>query len=710
MSPLFFKAPDVSQALSRSTVLRTGLLFGPSVLLLVVLRLLQHTLLKTSSTHAIGDILRDSASLPFLLLLVLTFAAVWLCRSRLKPIWQTSGLVLLVTGLFVGTRLVAPPWYTAWLTPQAFQVVRWDLLILLSLALLFLLGSEALRGRLRTLFLGTLHGLIVLLLLLPIFELGTILTMGSPPDGSLLSYTLLHLNELAPVLASEIGPMHLVMLLLPFAITLLPLLVERLPSIRRRLQAGPSRPTGFSWQVVWAAAPLALILVGPPSVALPPTHRTISYAGMTRSFLEDSAWTPDDPGALGTPPFDARALRLVPTDRFEPMNVVVVVLESFRERSVTPYNPELATTPFLDSLAQRSLLVEHMYSVVPYTNKALTPIFSGIYPELSLEVVESRAGGIPGVGLPRLLRPFGYRSAFFTPAKLSFEEKDQLLDNLGFDTMRGDGFYPTNGFFKTHYFGYEDRIMLEPSLAWVDEITRTGQPFFLGYLTLTAHHSYQTPPSFERKPFAPTDKKLNQYLNALHYTDAFLRDLFAAFEERDLIESTLFILLGDHGQAFGEHGLHFHGDILWDEALQVPALLYNPRLFTESGRIEGNRLHTDVVPTVADALGLAIEGGTLPGSSLLQPASSGRILYHSTRHGNQALALRQDSLKFFYYNRRRPMQVFNLRQDPDERHDIAPLLPPEQLKAAEMNLLLWRRGVQQIYHAPASRTAPLATR
>ena len=283
-----------------------------------------------------------------------------------------------------------------------------------------------------------------------------------------------------------------------------------------------------------------------------------------------------------------------------------------------------------------------------------------------------------------------------------------ILQNLGFENIYGDDAYIKTGFERANYFGYEDRVMLEPSLAWVDRATAQNQPFFLSYLTLTAHHDYHTPDSFGKKSFDADDAKLNDYLNALHYTDAFLKDLFDGFERRGLIDSTLFVIMSDHGEAFEEHGQKTHGDVVWDEAMHVPALVYNPVLFPEGRRVSGNRSQIDVMPTIAEALGYRIEGGAYPGFSLLQRVPEGRAVYHSARDANLAMAMRQDSLKFFYYNRRQPMQVYDTRNDPQERFDLADQIPPNVLKTVELKLLLWRRGVQLVYQdqrAPADQLA-----
>lgn len=677
------------------------LLFGPAALWLALMRLLQHVLLKATGLPAIGDVLHDAAPVPFVVLLVAAGVGFVLYRAGFGPAKAFGGAVLIGAGLLVAAGLFVPPWFRAWLTPRAFEVIRWDLLWLLALALPATFLLDGLSGRAHLAFRILLHAAVALLLMVPTIELGVIATMGAPPDGALLTHAAHHLGAFLPIIASEIGPVQSAGLLVPLLIVSLPVLLGGLPPVRRWLRRRP-RPPARWYRAAWAVVPLALVLALPPRTPLPATHQTISFAGLAQSFFDARPLLAEALPALGEAPFDAETLRLARTDETRRLNVVVIILESFRRRSVTPYTPTLATTPFLDALAQRSLLVEHCSAVVSYTNKALTALLAGLYPEHSREVIEAVPGRLPGTGLPALLQPHGYRTAFFTPAKLSFEKKDQLLDNLGFAEKHGDGDYAADGFDVTNYFGHEDRVMMAPSLAWIDDARAADAPFFLTYLTLTAHHPYKTPEAFPRQRFAPHNERLDEYLNALHYTDAFLRELFDAFEQRGLFENTVFFLVGDHGEAFGEHGLTLHGDVIWEEALEVPAMIYAPALFPEGGRITGARSQLDLLPTVADVLGLRLEAGHLPGTSLLDPAPPGRALFHHTYDGIRAVALREDTLKYVYYNQRQPMQVFDLANDPLERHDIAATIPPEQRKAAELKLLLWRRGVYRLYHADAA--------
>ena len=96
--------------------------------------------------------------------------------------------------------------------------------------------------------------------------------------------------------------------------------------------------------------------------------------------------TADD--AAPTPYVDADSIRedlplktsLAPTAHTQERNVVIIHLESVGARSVTPYNEDVETTPFLDQLADESLVAERAYAVVPHTTNALVATACGIDP------------------------------------------------------------------------------------------------------------------------------------------------------------------------------------------------------------------------------------------------------------------------------------------------------------------------------------------
>ena len=86
--------------------------------------------------------------------------------------------------------------------------------------------------------------------------------------------------------------------------------------------------------------------------------------------------------------------------------MVLIHLESVRARSVTPYNSDLQTMPYLAELARGSLLVERAYTTTPHTSKAVTSANSGLHPCPDTEIVEAQPGGIPARCLHDLLQFF----------------------------------------------------------------------------------------------------------------------------------------------------------------------------------------------------------------------------------------------------------------------------------------------------------------
>ena len=106
-------------------------------------------------------------------------------------------------------------------------------------------------------------------------------------------------------------------------------------------------------------------------------------------------------------------ITLEQTSNTEKRNVVLIHLESVRARSVTPYNEDLETTPFLDELAKESLLAERAYTTLPHTSKAITSVNCGIEPHLTREITEAQPNGIPAQCLPELLGKKDYNTALF---------------------------------------------------------------------------------------------------------------------------------------------------------------------------------------------------------------------------------------------------------------------------------------------------------
>ena len=203
-------------------------------------------------------------------------------------------------------------------------------------------------------------------------------------------------------------------------------------------------------------------------------------------------------------------------------------------------------------------------------------------------------------------------------------------------------------------------------LSWIDKLA-PGQRFFLTCLPIAGHHPYDTP---ERGPF-PEREEIGRYRNALLYGDASLGALIEGLRARGLENRTLFVIYGDHGEAFGQHeGNYAHTFFVYEENVHVPFVIAAP------GRIRGQTRVKNVVAIVDTAAyssgpAWASRSGTLSGSINAPPGPRMALFFADYSLG--ILGLRDGPWKFIYRldSRMRP-EIFNLNVDSAERHDLSP--------------------------------------
>ena len=355
-------------------------------------------------------------------------------------------------------------------------------------------------------------------------------------------------------------------------------------------------------------------------------------------------------------------------------NVVFIILESTRARSTTPYNPQLPSTPFLAALAADSLVVEKAYVVIPATTKALTAIFCSIYPSLTLEP-RSLNLGLLGRCLPRLLAEQGYQTMFMQGASPNFDNRARSIPNMGFQSFITERDIPHQGFQEANFLGFEDEAMLGPSEEWLR--AHKDKPFLAAYLTLDAHHEYRrltrrgifhlAPPSGD------DDDSYDRYLNNIRYEDGFLQQLFAQYKREGAYENTLFVLVGDHGEGFGEHARRAHNTVLNEEGIRVPLIFHDPsHTLFQPGRLPGPVSELDVMPTVLDLLGYKTAHGALHGMNIFQSPRD-RVLMLSCF--GECAARVTDTEAYIHHFGRRPDELYDLRTDPLEYTDLTEKFP-----------------------------------
>jgi arylsulfatase A-like enzyme len=238
---------------------------------------------------------------------------------------------------------------------------------------------------------------------------------------------------------------------------------------------------------------------------------------------------------------------------------------------------------------------------------------------------------------------------------------ESIVRHRGYQTLEDAG--DIGGNHKSS-FGVDEPATVARMLAWIDALPH-GQRFFLTYLPIAGHHPYATP---ERGPFAGSDE-IDQYRNALHYGDISLGALIEGLRTRGLEENTVWVVYGDHGEAFGQHqGNYGHTFFLYDENIHVPFLIAAPGLMHGQERVHNVVSLVDTAPTILDLVGIPLPA-KYQGRTMLDGEPRMALFFADYSLG--ILGLRDGPWKFMYEIESGRAKLFNVTRDPKEMSDVS---------------------------------------
>jgi hypothetical protein len=371
-------------------------------------------------------------------------------------------------------------------------------------------------------------------------------------------------------------------------------------------------------------------------------------------------------------------------------NVVLIHLESTGARYLRPYGAAEDPMPNLTALCDHGILFENAYTTYPETIKSFFAVHCATFPALDTEAEAYQRVRPPS--LAGELAAGGFRCGLFHSGRFGYLGMEEVIRDRGFDTMEDAG---SIGGDRESSFGIDEESTVRRMLAWIDGLP-TDQRFFLTYMPIAGHHPYATPGD---GPF-PIDQEIDRYRNALHYADSAVGQLIRGLQQRGLFNRTLFIICGDHGEAFGQHDGNF-GHVLFvhEENVHVPYLIAIPGLLNEPVRVARVASLADTAPTVLDLLGLPLPPGW-QGGTLLDPRS--RVALFCTDYSLAFLGLRDGRWKCIHELDSGRTQLFDLENDPDETTDMANS-HPELIGAYRDHLLRWSAAQKYRIAHPARR-------
>jgi choline-sulfatase len=280
------------------------------------------------------------------------------------------------------------------------------------------------------------------------------------------------------------------------------------------------------------------------------------------------------------------------------LNLVLITVDTLRiDLGFMGYSKPVS--PSLDALAARSTVFERAYSMASYTGKSVGPTLIGKYPSECI-----RDGGHFNV--------YGAANTFLA----------ERLQDVGFHTMGA----ASHWYFKPKYglaqgmdvwdlsalpsdsTGDSDSSVTsqglsDTAIALLSDHDNVDKRFFLWLHYFDPHAPYVPHP--EAPDFRPGAKSYSKamYDGEVWYADHHIGRLLDFIASRPWSANTAIVVTSDHGEAFDEHGMSWHGVDLWEPLVRVPLIVYVPGV--NAHRVQAKRSLIDVVPTVLDLLGVS---------------------------------------------------------------------------------------------------------
>jgi arylsulfatase A-like enzyme len=413
-------------------------------------------------------------------------------------------------------------------------------------------------------------------------------------------------------------------------------------------------------------------------------------------------------------------------------NILVIIADDLGLADNSAYGTKDIRTPNIDRLAREGMTFENFYANSCVCSPTRAALLTGCHPDrvgvpgvIREENPDNSWGRLSpdAVLLPKALKQAGYRSAMVGKWHLGIHSPDTPTER-GFDFFRGflgdmmDDYWThlRNG----QNFMRQDRDVITPQGHATDLFTRwacdylkerasANQPFFL-YLAYNAPHDpIQPPPGWlakvkQREP--ALDEKRAKLVALIEHMDAGIAQVLGALDELKLAENTLVIFTSDNGgllNAGANNGPWRSGKThMYEGGLRVPGIARWPGKISAGSTAKHVAVSMDIFATACEAAGVTppkdIDGVSfLPTLLGKEQPHMLRDLYFVRREGGMQYAgktieaLTRGDWKLVLNSPFAPMELYNLKDDPQETTDLA---AKEKQVLAEMTAAL-RKQVQR---------------
>lgn len=240
-----------------------------------------------------------------------------------------------------------------------------------------------------------------------------------------------------------------------------------------------------------------------------------------------------------------------------PVNVMLVIWESFTAKAVGQEYEGIEVTPRFNQLAREGIYFSRLYASGDRTNKGVPAILSG-YPAMpNTTIIHNPAKSARLATLTGELAKQGYGTAFYYGGEPEFANIKSYLVHAGYHKIIGKEDFSNRD--MNSKWGAHDGVVMEKLLT---DLRMVNRPFFYTWLTLSSHEPFETPD----EPVIKGKDHTAQFLNSIHYTDRVLGQFVDSCRKQPWWDRTIMIVIGDHGHPLprtGRRADDFHTPMLW---------------------------------------------------------------------------------------------------------------------------------------------------
>ena len=392
-------------------------------------------------------------------------------------------------------------------------------------------------------------------------------------------------------------------------------------------------------------------------------------------------------------------------------HLLLISLDACRADHLSAYGYERETSPFLDDLAGRGLRFANAFVNTHSTPPSHATILSSLYQETHRVQYNSRSGR----DLMRLTEDVPL--------------VQEHLRRVGYTTIgiTGGGWMSRELGFGRGFTVFDDKPKRDVGVGRlvnrIKEHLADGRPIFAFFHTYAIHSPYSPPEPYRKlwgefpgliEPTSENLLALNAgsltgtsadvrriealYDGGIRYTDDTLRTAFARLQELGFLDNCLVVITSDHGEELGERKGFLHRDLLYDDLIRVPLILWGRAV--PRGKVD-NRLvsSVDIAPTLLTAAGVPVPE-LMEGHDLLSLKE--RAAVFSQLEGRR-YAVRTIDWKLILNTNAPARELYDLRSDPGERENVAARFPAV-VHALEEDLRAWKARCPSLETSAAPAT------